>query len=71
MITHELIELKIKLYELLDKGYIKPSVSPWRELVLFVKKKDGVMSLRIDYRKLNTVTTKNKYPFPRIDELFH
>ena len=66
----ELQELKKQLQELLDKGYIRPSVSPWDALVLFVKKKDGTLRLCIDYRKLNQATVKNKYPLPRIDDLF-
>jgi hypothetical protein len=60
----------LKLEELLKKGYIRPSVSPWGALVLFVKKKDGTLRLCIDFRKLNKVTIKNKYPLPRIDDLF-
>ncbi|XP_050935678.1 uncharacterized protein LOC107991992 [Cucumis melo] len=63
-------ELKVQLQELLDKGFIRPSVSPWGALVLFVKKKDGAMHLCIDYRELNKVTIKNRYPLPRIDDLF-
>ena len=66
----ELQELKKQLQELLDKGYIRPSVSPWGAPVLFVKKKDGTLQLCIDYQKLNQVTVKNKYPLPRIDDLF-
>ena len=54
----ELIELKMQLQELLDKGYIRPSVSPWSTPVLFTKKKDGTIRLCIDYRKLNKVTIK-------------
>ncbi|KAL5838121.1 hypothetical protein ACOSQ3_015290 [Xanthoceras sorbifolium] len=56
--------------ELLDKGYIRPSVSLWGAPVLFVKKKDGSLRLCIDYRQLNKLTVKNKYPLPRIDDLF-
>ncbi|KAL4032578.1 hypothetical protein IC575_005657 [Cucumis melo] len=56
--------------ELLDKGFIRPSVSPWGAPVLFVNKKDGSMRLCIDYRELNKVTVKNRYPLPRIDDLF-
>ena len=67
----ELKELKIQLQELLDKGFIRPSVSPWGAPVLFVKKNDGSMRLYIDYRELNKVTVRNKYPLPRIDDLFH
>lgn len=66
----ELTELKIQLQELLEKGYIRPSVSPWGAPVLFVKKKDGTLRLCIDYRHLNKVTIKNKYPLPRINDLF-
>ena len=66
----ELAELKIQLQELLDKGFIRPSNSPWGAPVLFVKKKDGTFRLCIDYRQLNKVTIKNKYPLPRIDDLF-
>jgi hypothetical protein len=66
----ELIELKIQLQELLDKEYIKPSVSPWGAPVLFVKKKDGTLRLCINYRQLNKLTIKNKYPLPRINDLF-
>ncbi|RVW49285.1 Transposon Ty3-I Gag-Pol polyprotein [Vitis vinifera] len=66
----ELKELKIQLQELLDKGFIRRSVSPWGTLVLFVKKKDGSMRLCIDYRESNKVTVRNKYPLPRIDDLF-
>ena len=65
----EMTELKKQLEELLDKGFIRPSVSPWGAPVLFVKKKDGSFRLCIDYRGLNRVTVKNKYPLPRIDEL--
>eukprot|EP00253_Pinus_taeda_P011330 PITA_11330 len=66
----ELTELKMQLQELLDKQYIRPSVSPWGAPVLFVKKKDGTLRMCIDYRQLNKLTVKNKYPLPRIDELF-
>ncbi|XP_043805308.1 uncharacterized protein LOC110608243 [Manihot esculenta] len=66
----ELKELKAQLQELLDKGFIRPSVSPWGAPVLFVKKKDGSLRLCIDYRQLNRVTVRNKYPLPRIDDLF-
>ena len=70
MITPKILELKMKLQELLEKKYINPSVSPWGAPVLFVKKKDGTLILCIDYRQLNKSTMKNKYPFPRIDDLF-
>jgi hypothetical protein len=66
----ELAELKKKLQELLDKGFILPSTSPWGCLALFVKKKDESLRLCVDYRPLNAVTVKNKYPLPRIDVLF-
>ena len=65
----ELKELKVQLQELLDKKFIRPSTSPWGAPVLFVKKKDGSLRLCIDYRELNKVTVKNKYPLPRIDDL--
>ena len=70
MSTPEMLEIKMQLQELLEKKYIRPSVSPWRALVLFVKKKYGTLKLSIDYRQLNKVTVKKKYPFPRIDDLF-
>ncbi|KAL0560669.1 hypothetical protein IC582_001079 [Cucumis melo] len=70
MAPAELKELKVQLQELLDKGFIRPSVSPWGAPVLFVKKKDGSMRLCIDYRELNKVTVKNRCPLPRIDDLF-
>jgi len=70
MAPTELKELKEQLQELLDRGFIRPSVSPWGAPVLFVKKKDGSMRMCIDYRELNRVTIKNKYPLPRIDDLF-
>ena len=66
----ELKELKLQLQELLEKGFIQPSVSPWGAPVLFVKKKDGTLRLCIDYRQLNKLTVKNKYSLPRIDDLF-
>ncbi|KAL0546149.1 hypothetical protein IC582_016055 [Cucumis melo] len=71
MAPAELEELKVQLQELLDKGFIRPSVSPWGAPVLFVKNKDGSMRLCIDYRELNKVTVKNRYPLPRIDDLFY
>ena len=70
MIAQELVELKFQLEELLEKGLIHPSVSPWGALVIFVKKKDGSLRICIDYRQLNKVTIKNRYPLPRIDDLF-
>ena len=68
--TDELKELKEQLQELQEKGYIRPSSSPWGSPVLFVRKKDGSLKMCIDYRSLNEVTIKNKYPLPRIDDLF-
>jgi hypothetical protein len=65
----ELKELQLQLEELLKKGYICPSVSPWGAPVLFIKKKDGTLRLCIDFRQLNKVMMKNKYPLPRIDDL--
>lgn len=67
----ELKELKVKLQDLIDRGFVCPSVSPWGALVLFVRKNDGSLRLCIDYKKLNRVTIKNKYPLPRIDDLFY
>ena len=66
----ELKELKTQLQDLLDKGVIRPSVSPWGAPVLFVKKKDGTLRICIDYRKINKVPVKNKYPLLRIENLF-
>jgi len=70
MSTPKLVELTMQLQELMDKNYIRPSVSPWGAPVLFVKKKDGMLRLCIDYTQLNKVTIKNNYPLPRIDDLF-
>jgi hypothetical protein len=69
MALSKLKELKEQLQDLLDKGFIRPSSSPWGVPVLFVKKKDGSMQMCIDYRELNKVTIKNRYPLPRIDDL--
>lgn len=66
----ELRELKEQLEELLKQGFIKTSVSPWRAPTLAVKHKNGSIKLCIYYRQLNQVTMKNKYPLPRIDDLF-
>ncbi|XP_074301567.1 uncharacterized protein LOC141632968 [Silene latifolia] len=66
----EMEELKKQFDELAEKGYIRPSVSPWGAPVFFVKKKDGSLRLCEDYRELNNVTIKNRYPLPRIDDLF-
>jgi hypothetical protein len=70
MAPTELAELKLQITDLQQKGYIHPSSSPWGAPVLFVTKKDGSMMMCIDYRSLNVVTIKNKYPLPRIDDLF-
>ncbi|KAI3797433.1 hypothetical protein L1987_32690 [Smallanthus sonchifolius] len=66
----EMKELIAQLDELLEKGFIQPSISPWGAPVLFVKKKDGSIRMCIDHRELNKRTVKNKYPLPRIDDLF-
>jgi hypothetical protein len=66
----ELVELKKQIDEISEKGYIRPSTSPWVAPVLFVEKKDGTRRMCIDYRALNEVTIKNKYPLPRIEDLF-
>jgi hypothetical protein len=66
----ELKELKMQLQDLLDKGYICPSTSPWGCSALFAEKKDKELRLCVDYRPLNIVTIKNKYPLPHIDILF-
>ncbi|GKE81037.1 putative reverse transcriptase domain-containing protein [Tanacetum coccineum] len=63
-------ELSEQLQEISDKGFIRPSSSPWGAPVLFVKKKDGSFRMCIDYRELNKLTVKNRYPLPRIDDLF-
>jgi hypothetical protein len=68
--SNQLAKLKEQLQELLDKGYICPSASPWGAPVIFVPKKDGTQRMCVDYRSLNEVTIKNKYPMPRIDDLF-
>jgi hypothetical protein len=70
MDANQLVELKEQLQELLDKGYIRPSASPWGEPIIFVPKKDGTPRMCVDYRSLNEVTIKNKYPLLRIDDLF-
>ena len=62
----ELVELKKQIDELLEKGYIRPSTLPWAAPVLFVEKKDGTKRMCIDYRSLNEVTIKNKYPCPEL-----
>jgi hypothetical protein len=70
MTTPELAELKEHIGELLEKGFIRPSSSPWEAPVIFVPKKDGTQRLCVDYLALNEITVKNKYPLPRIDDLF-
>jgi hypothetical protein len=70
MPPNELAELKTQLQDLLEKGFIRPSSSPWGCLAIFIKKKDQTLRMCVDYRPLNEVTIKNKYPFPRIDLLF-
>jgi hypothetical protein len=70
MTTPELAELKEHINELLDKGFIHPSSSPWGAPVIFVPKEDITQRLWMDYRALNEVIVKNKYPLPRIDDLF-
>lgn len=70
MAPAELKEFKKQLEELLDMGFIRPSTSPWGAPVFFVRKKDGSLRLCVDYRELNKVTIKNRYPLPRIDDLF-
>jgi hypothetical protein len=67
----ELVERKKQIDELLEKGYIRPSTTPWAAPVLFMEKKDGTKRMCIDYRALNEVTIKNKYPLPRIENLFY
>ena len=71
MAPTELKELKSQLQEIFDKGFIQPSVSPWGAPVLFVKKKYGTLRMCIDYRQINKVTVKNKYPLSRIEDLFY
>ena len=70
MAPTELKELKTQLQELLDKGFVRPSVLPWGALVLSVKKKDGTLLMCIDYQQINKVTMENKYLLPRIEDLF-
>jgi hypothetical protein len=70
MPPNELAKLKVQLNELLKKGLIRPSLSPWGCPAIFVKKKDQSLRMCVDYRPLNAVTVKNKYPLPHIDILF-
>jgi len=69
MAPAELVELKKQIEDLLEKKFIRPSASPWGAPVLLIKKKDGSSRLCVDYRQLNKLTIKNKYPLPRIDDL--
>ena len=71
MAPAELQELTVQLKELLDRGFIRSNISPWGARVLFAKKKDKTLRLCIDYHQLNRVTIKNRYPLPRIDDLFY
>ena len=66
----ELQELRVQIQKLLEKGFIRPSTSPWGTPVLFAKKKGKTLRLCIDYRQLNRVMIKNRYPLLRIDDLF-
>jgi hypothetical protein len=70
MATLELAEMKEHIKELLEKGFIHPNSSSWGDPVIFVPKKNGTQRLCMDYRALNEVTVKNKYPLPRIDDMF-
>ena len=70
MAPTELKELKCQLQELLDKGFIRPSVSPWSAPILFMKNKYGTLRICIDYRQINKVTVKKRYPLPRVEDLF-
>jgi hypothetical protein len=70
MSHEELKELKVRLEELITKGYIKPNKSPYGALIFFVHKKNGTLNMCVDYRTLNKVTVKNRYPLPRINDLF-
>ena len=70
MAPAQLKELSVQLQDLLGKGFIRPSVAPWGAPVLLFKRKDGTMRMCIYYRQLNKVTVKNRYPLPRIDDLF-
>ena len=70
MLAKDLEEIKKQIKELLDKGYIRPSSSPWGSPVLLVEKKDGSLRMVVDYRALNEVTIKNKYPLSMINVLF-
>jgi hypothetical protein len=71
MASLELAEMKRQLEELFEKGFIQPSTSMWGSPAIFLKKKDDTLRMCVDYRPLNVVTIKNKYPLPRIDTLFN
>lgn len=71
MSTIELLELKMYKQELLDKDYMRPSMSPWGDLVLFVMKKDGKFRMRIDFSRFTKFTIKIRYPLPWIDDQFY
>ena len=71
MALSELKELKEKLKDFLDKGFIRPSISPWGAPLLFVRNKEGSLRMCIEYRQFNKVRIKNKYPIPMIDEFFY
>jgi hypothetical protein len=68
--VNEVVELKKQIAELQAKGFIQPSSSPWGAPILFVEKKDRTQRMCVEYRSLNEVTIKNKYPLPRIEDLF-
>lgn len=70
MVINELEELNKQLSELQENGYIRPSSSPWGAPILFVEKKDGTQIICVDYRSLNKVTIKNKYPLLTIEDIF-
>ena len=70
MPANDLEEIKKQIKELVEKGYIRPSSSPWGSPVLLVEKKDGSLRMVVDYHALNEVTIKNKYPLPTINDLF-
>ena len=70
MAPAELKEIKAQLTDLLDKGFIRPSISPWGAAILFVKKNDGYLRMCFDYRQLHKVRIKKKYALPHIDNFF-
>lgn len=71
MSSIQLKELKTQLQELLNKGFVQPNFYPWGAPILFVKKKDGSLGMSFNYRQLNKITIRNKYPLTHIDDLFH